>query len=61
MMAEDKVDKKTDIQTAELSPGKFENILNFRDVGKTINRFLGEKLVSTSTSIKRAGAKKTGA
>ncbi|TVY33257.1 hypothetical protein LSUB1_G006968 [Lachnellula subtilissima] len=42
-MAEDNSNKKTDIQTAELSPGQFENILNFRDVGKTINGILGEK------------------
>jgi hypothetical protein len=42
-MAEGKANVKTDIQTAELLSGPFENILNFRDVGKTINEFLGEK------------------
>jgi len=42
-MAEGKVDVKTGVQPAELSPRHFENILNFRDVGKTINAFLGEK------------------
>ncbi|TVY43467.1 hypothetical protein LOCC1_G005344 [Lachnellula occidentalis] len=43
-MAGDKVDKKMDIQTAELPHGPFENILNFRDVGKTINEFLAENV-----------------
>ncbi|KAF4624017.1 hypothetical protein G7Y89_g14160 [Cudoniella acicularis] len=30
----------------EVSPSPFQNILNFRDVGKTINDFLGEKLLA---------------
>jgi hypothetical protein len=36
-------DIKTDLQVGEVASEPFENILNFRDVGKTINKFLGEK------------------
>ncbi|RAL68041.1 hypothetical protein DID88_008764 [Monilinia fructigena] len=32
-------------QRKDLYDGQFDNILNFRDVGKTINDFLGRKLV----------------
>ncbi len=34
---------KMDIQRREVRDTMFENILNFRDVGKTINEFLGKK------------------
>ncbi|KAK0720816.1 protein-tyrosine phosphatase-like protein [Lasiosphaeris hirsuta] len=34
-----------DTTTSRASPDDFENILNFRDVGKTVNDFLGRKLV----------------
>ncbi|CAD6441896.1 e404122d-0e0b-4db1-9a70-2c4508633024 [Sclerotinia trifoliorum] len=32
-------------QQKDMYDGQFSNILNFRDVGKTINDFLGEKLI----------------
>jgi hypothetical protein len=44
-------DLKTDIQVGEVASEPFENILNFRDVGKTINKFLGDKYVSSSAAI----------
>jgi hypothetical protein len=43
-------DIKTDIQVGEVASEPFENILNFRDVGKTINKFLGEKYVLFSSN-----------
>lgn len=42
-------DVKTDIQVGEVAAEPFENILNFRDVGKTVNKFLGEKYVRFSS------------
>jgi hypothetical protein len=39
-MADLKADMKTGDQQEEIP---FDNILNFRDVGKTINEFLGER------------------
>ena len=33
----------TDVGKGEVKDVPFDNILNFRDVGKTINEFLGEK------------------
>jgi protein-tyrosine phosphatase len=47
-MADGEVELKTDIQGGEALSKPFENILNFRDVGKTINDFLGEKYVLLS-------------
>lgn len=49
-MTEGKADVKTSIQTGEVLSGSFENILNFRDVGKTVNEFLGEKYILKSSS-----------
>jgi len=45
-MAEGKAVGKTDIRRGVVREVPFENILNFRDVGKTINEFLGEKRVA---------------
>jgi hypothetical protein len=45
-MADMKGGVKTDIQKRaprDISDMAFENILNFRDVGKTVNRLVGEK------------------
>lgn len=41
--------KRGDLRRRQTGEGKeklFDNILNFRDVGKTINDFLGEKYVA---------------
>lgn len=38
-----KLDVLEDVVVGELLEEPFENVLNFRDVGKTINNFLGEK------------------
>ncbi|KAK3378040.1 tyrosine/serine protein phosphatase [Podospora didyma] len=35
----------TDHDTPWINPSNFDNILNFRDVGKTINEFLGKRVV----------------
>ncbi|KAG9234184.1 tyrosine/serine protein phosphatase-like protein [Amylocarpus encephaloides] len=35
-----------DVREGEILVEKFENILNFRDVGSTINKFTGKKLVT---------------
>ncbi|ATZ49964.1 hypothetical protein BCIN_05g03570 [Botrytis cinerea B05.10] len=32
-------------QPKNMYDGQFNNILNFRDVGKTVNDFLGRKLI----------------
>jgi hypothetical protein len=42
-MADAKLELGMDIQQGEVRDTPFENILNFRDVGKTINEFLGQK------------------
>jgi hypothetical protein len=42
-MAEPTTEVKKDVQRGEVKDTPFENLLNFRDVGKTINGFLGEK------------------
>jgi hypothetical protein len=34
-------------KVGQVSDKPFDNILNFRDVGKTINEFIGEKYVRT--------------
>lgn len=39
------LDDKLDLQATQSSDMPFDSILNFRDVGKTINEFLGEKYV----------------
>jgi protein-tyrosine phosphatase len=44
-MGDIKADVKTDAGKGEAKDAPFDNILNFRDVGKTINEFLGEKYV----------------
>ncbi|KAG4425955.1 hypothetical protein IFR04_000899 [Cadophora malorum] len=44
-MADTKTDAKS-VQRRRMKDMPFENILNFRDVGKTINEFMGEKLVA---------------
>jgi len=41
-MADTKTDAKS-VQRRRMKDMPFENILNFRDVGKTINEFMGEK------------------
>ena len=41
-MADTKTDAKS-VQRRKMVDKPFENILNFRDVGKTINEFMGEK------------------
>jgi len=42
-MAQLRSDAKSGGQEGDLKSTPFENILNFRDVGKTINEFLGER------------------
>jgi protein-tyrosine phosphatase len=42
-MADSKPEVREDTQRGELKDTPFENILNFRDVGKTINEFVGQK------------------
>ena len=44
-MGDIKADVKTDVGKGEVKDVPFDNILNFRDVGKTINEFLGEKYI----------------
>jgi protein-tyrosine phosphatase len=41
-----KGEAKTDVAKGEVKDVPFDKILNFRDVGKTINEFLGEKYLS---------------
>jgi protein-tyrosine phosphatase len=48
-MGDIKADVKTDIGKGEVKDVPFDNILNFRDVGKTINEFLGEKYIWSHT------------
>jgi len=45
-MAEPTIEVKKDVQRGDIKDPPFENILNFRDVGKTINEFLGQKYIS---------------
>ncbi|KAE9366189.1 tyrosine/serine protein phosphatase-like protein [Stipitochalara longipes BDJ] len=45
-MADAKPEAGADIERGETKQIPFENILNFRDVGKTINEFVGKKLVT---------------
>jgi len=45
-MAEPPTEVKKDVRQGEGKETPFENILNFRDVGKTINEFLGGKHVA---------------
>jgi protein-tyrosine phosphatase len=47
-MAGVQADVKTDVAKGEVKDVPFDNILNFRDVGKTINDFLGEKYLCLS-------------
>jgi hypothetical protein len=42
-MADPKLEVGKDVERGEVIDGPFDNILNFRDVGKTINEFLGQK------------------
>ena len=42
-MADISEDAKVQMQNEQVEHVPFENILNFRDVGKTINDFVGEK------------------
>jgi protein-tyrosine phosphatase len=44
-MADPKSEVGKDVERGETKDTPFDNILNFRDVGKTINAFLGEKYV----------------
>lgn len=46
-------DLKVDNMPSGLDSGEvtFDNILNLRDVGKTINEFLGEKYVSQKPTL----------
>jgi protein-tyrosine phosphatase len=44
-MGDIKADVKTDVGQGDVKDVPFDNILNFRDVGKTINECLGEKYV----------------
>jgi hypothetical protein len=48
-MADSKDDKGIlDVQEGEISNSEgFQNLLNFRDVGKTVNNFVGEKYVQS--------------
>ena len=46
-----KGEAKTDVAKEEVKDVPFDNILNFRDVGKTINEFLGEKYVLSALSL----------
>lgn len=42
--SEDSLKDPLDVQEGEVTNAYgFENLLNFRDVGKTVNDFLGEK------------------
>jgi len=50
-MGDIKADVKTDVGKGEVKDVPFDNILNFRDVGKTINEFLGEKYVLSALSL----------
>jgi hypothetical protein len=48
MMTDSKDSTKESVDVLEgdiLNPAGFENLLNFRDVGKTINDFVGEKYI----------------
>ncbi|KAG4428047.1 hypothetical protein IFR05_016468, partial [Cadophora sp. M221] len=50
-------DTKTDAQSVQrhnMKDKPLENILNFRDVGKTINEFMGEKIVAEGTIFRSA-------
>lgn len=38
-----------DVDFGEVIDTPFENILNFRDVGKTVNQFLGQKYAVRAT------------
>jgi hypothetical protein len=40
-----KLDEDLEVTSGEIRDKSFDCILNFRDVGKTINEFLGEKYV----------------
>jgi hypothetical protein len=42
-MADPKLELGKHAERRELTDAPFENILNFRDVGRTINEFLGQK------------------
>jgi hypothetical protein len=42
-MADISADAEVQMQNGQVEHVPFANILNFRDVGKTINAFLGEK------------------
>jgi hypothetical protein len=44
-MAGTKTEGGKDIKHRDVKDMPFDNILNFRDVGKTINQFLGQKYV----------------
>lgn len=46
-MAPSKMLEREPDKVGQVSYKPFDNILNFRDVGKTINEFIGEKYVRT--------------
>jgi len=58
-MAQLKSDANSGSQEGDLKSPPFENILNFRDVGKTINEFLGERYFMFAGVIERAWMKQS--
>jgi hypothetical protein len=54
-MADPKPEVGKDVGRGEIKDTTFEYILNFRDVGKAINAFLGEKYV-LQTELHNSGA-----
>jgi hypothetical protein len=52
-MADSKPEAARVVERGELEETSFENIINFRDVGKTINEFLAQRYVPSEAAYLR--------